>query len=423
MKKVLCAVIIAGCICSSFATDARIVSMGRHDNFFMDEMSIFRNPANVNVYPNMILGSVGYYFKNDSLDKQLSEDADAVAEGENTVTYIGNTRYNRDPQDPYWGANISYSLGNPSEETVSQYPMISFGAVFNRSDRMLKYVSTESYPNVYLMEPLGKVDLILGYALKNGVMIGVGGYMGYQEVVNGSKVTHQSSLFKGSIGINWPVMKTMDLEVSLNGGAITAIGDSIINNTIDPTEKVIVADNNTIVSTDLRLFSALTNLNGDFIPHLGFDYINLKKGTITNFTAGVGVNINIDKGMFWAGVEGLYEDYAYTKKDETDSMGIGGKVSFGIERNVVWDWFVVRAGGMKTLKVMKLGDDDGTHWSQNPEADGSDDDFLGWGIGFNVENRLRMDFVIAEDIFYTISNMFSGAHHHMFTRFSATYSF
>jgi hypothetical protein len=62
-------------------------------------------------------------------------------------------------------------------------------------------------------------------------------------------------------------------------------------------------------------------------------------------------------------------------------------------------------------------------WEENIPADGSDNDLVSLGFGLNVENRLRIDFVAAEDIAYTLTNLFSGPQHHLFTRVSATYSF
>ena len=38
-----------GCCIGSHATDASDFN-GKHDAFFMDEVSIFRNPANINLY-------------------------------------------------------------------------------------------------------------------------------------------------------------------------------------------------------------------------------------------------------------------------------------------------------------------------------------------------------------------------------------
>ncbi|MBD3240081.1 MAG: hypothetical protein GF331_05805, partial [Chitinivibrionales bacterium] len=61
MRRALLLVVCAGVVAGSFATTSRILSMGKHDAFFMDETSVFRNPANTNIYPNMLMGSPGEY--------------------------------------------------------------------------------------------------------------------------------------------------------------------------------------------------------------------------------------------------------------------------------------------------------------------------------------------------------------------------
>jgi hypothetical protein len=55
MRKALMGILVAGIFVGSYATDARVVSMGRHDAFFMDEVSVFRNPANINIYPTWFM--------------------------------------------------------------------------------------------------------------------------------------------------------------------------------------------------------------------------------------------------------------------------------------------------------------------------------------------------------------------------------
>jgi hypothetical protein len=143
---------------------------------------------------------------------------------------------------------------------------------------------------------------------------------------------------------------------------------------------------------------------------------------ILDINGGLGLNLNIDRGFFWAGLEGLYESESNTEDSKTLKERFGGRISFGIERNVVWDWLVWRTGGMKTIMYERTGEQSGK-WIQNPESDASDEDVLGFGVALNIENRLKVDGVIAEDIFYTFTNLFSGNHHHLMTRISVTYSF
>jgi hypothetical protein len=413
MKKVVVMILMAGTLASSFATDARVISMGRHDDFFMDEVSIFRNPANINLYPNLVYGSFGVY-------RSLPEDT------------IGN--HNRDPVNPFFGGIVSYSLNRDSANR-NQYPMLSVGAVFNRQDEMLDYITPGSdryfgNPTDSFVSPIGKMDLLLGYVLENGGMVGLGGYMAFQSIVQSQPgqrdiVSYETSCYKLTGGINWPVAKSTNLEVSLSGGILRAMGDSVYNANPSLRMKRIVANNDVFARGDIRFFSALPMLNGDFVPHLGTQLVRLHGDSVSLFdlAGGVGLNLRIDKGFFWTGLEALFKGCSYF--NDSTRAGIGGRVSFGIERSIWWDWFVIRVGGSKTV-MYTSADSSGVSrnwWDENSPSDASDNDLVSLGFGVNVENRLRVDFVAAEDLPYTFSNLISGSAHHLFTRISATYSF
>jgi len=387
--------------------------MGGHDNFFMDDYSIFRNPANINYYPNMLLGSPGV-FSTDPSD-------------------TNNSKKNPEPQKPYFGPILSYSL-NQSSETGTQYPLLSFGAIFNRYDDMLDYLdpSSAAFQNAYyqgqtpnsvvkMIAPVGKIDVMVGYALQNGMMLGVGGYFAFQRELSAYSNLPQleSDLYRLNVGLNWPVAKSMNLEASLGIASITAMAqDSTSDGTVSSVE---LANSNISARGDIRLFSALTSLNGDFVPHLGVDYVNLKNFTDLDVAAGLGVNVNIDKGFFWAGIEGLYQAQNY-KISQSTPTGVGGRVSAGLERNVFFDWWVWRIGVSKSLLYITDGGENG-HWWQNPESDGTNKDAFSLGWGLNIENRLKVDVVLAEDMFYTFTNLISGNADHLTNRISCTYSF
>lgn len=414
MKRLMLFVFLAGCCISSYATDARVFSMGGQDNFFMDEVSVFRNPANINLYPNMVYGSYGVL--------QMTK--------EDSVPSYNAIRQNQNPVDPFFGAIVSYSL-NQNSENRNQYPMFSFGAVFNRYDDFLDYITpgTDQYmgpSSAVLLPPTGKVDLMGGYVLENGGMIGLGTYLAFQSVTQSNKVIYETSEYKGTAGINWPVAKSTNLEISGAGGILRSMGDSSSSSN---SPKVILANNDVFLKGNIRMFSALTILNGDFVPHFGAQWVNLKDVNndaikLTEVNAGLGINVNIDKGFFWTGIEGIYRDM-YTV--DSTKTGIGGRVSFGIERSIWWDWFVIRVGGQKVLlynSVQIPGDPDPRgSWEENPVSDGSDNDLVALGFGLNVENRLRIDVVAAEDFVYTYGNLISGPQNHLFNRVSATYSF
>jgi hypothetical protein len=409
MKRVIIWVMAAGFIASCFATDARILTMGRHDDFFMDDYSIFRNPANINYYPNMLMGSMGVFLQKN---------------GDTSST----KRINNDPQNPYGGTILSYSL-NQSTEGGNQYPLLSVGAIFNRYDYMLDYINPKSDlfvsqfgANKYFLEdPVGKIDLIVGYAFPNGGMIGAGGYFAFQSEKERG-IDYNSNLFKGNIGVNWPVAKAMNLEASIDISSLD--GQGVIDSTDRDGGALTIADGDISVKGDVRLFSALNSLNGDFVPHLSIERIKLFKGKykFTDVAGGLGINVNIDKGFFWAAVEGLYESKEVNFTKDTITSGVGGRISAGLERNVIWDWWVWRIGINKKVVYVSNGDENG-HWTQNTEADASDNDFFAFGWGLNIDNRFKVDAVIAEDVFYTWTNLISGTMHHLTNRITATYSF
>jgi hypothetical protein len=392
--------------------------MGRQDNFFMDEVSVFRNPANISFYPNMVYGSYGVYRETPA---------------EDTTMYAALSRKNRDPENPFFGALVSYSLKKNTEkkgsERIIQYPMISFGAVVNRRDELLDYITPGNSrfvgpSSAVIRPPTGKLDLLAGYVLENGAMIGVGTYLAFQSFTENGMVQSETSVYKGTAGINWPVAQTTNLEVSGAAGIMRSMGDSsrFLNS-----PKTVVADNDFFVKGDARLFSGLSLLKGDLVPHVGGLLINLKDDLhqdiqISEINAGVGVNVNIDKGLFWTGVEGIYRRLSGADSTRT---GIGGRLSFGIERSIWREWFIIRVGGQKTLlyNSVQLPTGDRSYWEENDPSDGSDNDLVSLGFGLNVENRLRLDFVAAEDVAYTFANIVSGPQHHLFTRVSATYRF
>jgi len=427
-KKIVITLLSCSMISGLWATQSRVITMGRSDAFFMDDISIFRNPANIGIYPNMLIGDLGTY----RFDERLDDYGELKTTEDDNNKIYSEPRRNRDPQRPFFGGLLSYSL-NQSAEVGDQYPMISVGMVINRYDDLLKYVnpndpenfvlkdktvdSTIRSQNIFIAAPRGKVDLMMSYALENGAMLGIGAYFARQDSVgNGGNDTSRTELYKGNIGVNWPIGKTMDLEASVGLAylrALTSFKDEFYSTQFQD----VAADGDFSFMLDFRLFSALTMLNGDFVPHLGIDVLNFQGGEDQRFglEAGVGINLNIDRGFFWSGVEGIY-------RTDDAANEIGGRIRFGIERNFLFDWLVWRIGGTKEYTYRAENANEG-YWSENNEADGSDNDLIGFGFGVNMENRFKVDAVFAEDVFYTWTNLFSGNHHHLFTRFTATYNF
>jgi hypothetical protein len=401
MKRVVATLLAAGLVTTVTATPSRILSMGKHDAFFMDEMSIFRNPANISVYPNMLMGSYGDY--------------DVLPSDTSGSTNYSSYRTNRDPRNPYFGAVFTYSLQN-SSQTGNQYPMLSVAGFFNRKDATLKLIDSDSSD---VPDPVGKVDLMLSYAFPTGGMVGIGGYIAHQVKDDNDAVT-RAGVYKGNVGLNWPVARAMELEADIGLAMLRSIGSIADTNGTIVAYDTLGGSGDMVFNADVRMFSALSALNGDFVPSAGVKYYSLREGDLAKVAVngGVGININIDKGFFWAGIQGLYNKTFLEVGEGLEE--IGGRVSFGIERNIIFDWFLLRVGGMKT--VMHQTENKTSGWAENPEHD-SEDDMLGLGFGINIENRFKIDLLVAEDVQNTFTNLISGPQHHIFTRLDATFSF
>lgn len=440
MKKIVSGVILAGAACAIFATDARVETMGRNSNFFRDETQIHQNAANLGLYDKIIYGSYG-----------------AIARDNDWTTGVDWR-----PELPHFGAAISFGQKDGSQSKFS------IGATFNRVDSALNYVAknidvlglrttksdgtgktvlfagdsigfNNNLGDAGDLDLKGKLDLMMAYTLDNGTTIGIGGYLAFQDgarrdlirgwnvPTTGSSKELQNRFVKGNVGVNTPIGDGVDLEASLGISALTLRG-AVPGATQTEKSFYYAADNDIGIQIDARIFADAPSINGAFVPHIQANIFNYGDDErIIDFNAGLGINLNIDRGFFWAGLEGLYNKMSHTlvnAKGENDKYGkkdiIGGRVGFGIERNVFTDWFVIRVGGSKLLaKESRNGDKDGSHWIET-----ADEDHVSLGMGVNVENRLKVDFTVAQNLPYTFTSLFSsGGNPYLMSRVSASFSF
>ena len=200
-----------------------------------------------------------------------------------------------------------------------------------------------------------------------------------------------------------------------------------------------------------RAFFTLDALDGELVPAFSMRLIQAPGIEDKHAQAGLGINVALDRGFFWLGADFIWNklkahdwfyDYdsgesIYNSQNEDHPhwdkrSDIGGMISFGIERNIWWDWFVIRVGGQKSILYTQcdvnsknlssngICRDDGNFFSTNPLADGTADDHVGFGFGINIEEKLKIDVTVAEDLLFR--NPFQGEGR-IFSRISATYSF
>lgn len=420
---------------SAFATFARVESMGKNTTYIMDDVSIFDNPANASLYSNYLIGGFGAYTDND-----------LKAGG------------NRDPQHPTFGGIFSVSFG----EGGSPDPKFTIGGLLGRISPLAAYMpeyvqngkAGESSSYTKIPESATNFDGFLGGTFTSGDAWGLHLYIGHQDggAYDDDSHTYQvnadafSSVVQLDAGLNFQVGSGTSYEVSAGIARIQ----------YGPEHHSFFDDGDFSFMGKARAFFTLDAIDGELIPALSANFIKAPGMKDKNTQVGLGINVAMDRGFFWMGA-----DFVWGKKetanyyfDKTVNGGawvfdatnddnfwdartdVGGKISFGIERNIWWDWFVIRVGGQKSIlyttcdvstKHAKYTDsryglckEDGSFFSTNPLADGTNDDHVGFGFGINIEERLKIDVTVAEDLLFR--NPFQGEGR-IFSRLDATYSF
>jgi hypothetical protein len=423
-------------VSTTFASMARVESMGKTSSFIMDDISIFDNPANINIFPNYLIGEMGPYQGGD-LDK-------LEAGG------------NQDPVNPWFGGIFSLPLGKED----SRDPRLAIAGALNRKDANLMrflpnqvvYVDNNNRDiTVSVPAPVTNFDGFLGGTTPEGNMIGLHIYTAVQDgaVENNGEYEIDpnafASIVKADAGINWEMSQDVDMELSAGVARIM----------YGPQEADFFDPEMFSIFGMGRLFSTIEMLNGELVPVGRYSFIQADGIEEQTILGGLGVNVALDRGFFWLGLEifnkqlrahhwsfGETNTYHYSKTESANwevKEQNGGTLSFGIERNIWWDWFVIRVGGSKSLAYVDCNansknqtavnnatpmnpmcSEDGSYFATNPVGDGTIGDHVGFGIGINVEEKLKVDATLAEDMLYR--NPFQGSGR-LISRVSATYSF
>lgn len=417
---------------SAFATFARVESMGKNTTYIMDDVSIFDNPANINLYPNYLIGEFGPY------TEQLAAGG------------------NHDPKYPNFGGIFSLSLGDENNPD----PRISIGGLLGRLDHnLMRYfpteVITDNGETTPVPETVTNFDGFLGGTLSSGDAWGLHIYIAHQDggaatkadaksLVGDYQVDHNAyaSAVQADGGFNFQFGSNIDFELAF-GLARIQYGSE---------HQSFFDDGDFSFLANSRAFFTLEALDGELVPAFSMKLMQAPGIDEKHAQAGIGINVALNRGFFWMGADfvwnklkahdwvfdyetgkstynSMYDEDNYSWDKRTD---IGGMISFGIERNIWWDWFVIRVGGQKSILYSQcdvseknkgkngICVDDGNFFSTNPLADGTADDHVGFGFGINIEEKLKIDVTVAEDLLFR--NPFQGEGR-LFSRISATYSF
>ena len=436
---VFCILILAAPL---FATQARIESMGKRPAFFLDDMTIFENPANATFYSNALIGELGFY---DQASRRLN---------------AGNIGSNQDPYTPWFGALFKFGLS----EKEMRDPQITVGGVFGRKHwEFMRFVPakviTAAGDTADIPQSITNFDAFLAGTMIDGSAIGTHVYVGIQDgKFDDSKVDGGSggrihpdahvSILAMDYGANFLITNESSVEVTLGVARIQ----------YGPSRRSFLDPGLFSFYSQGRLFLEMDAWTGQFIT--GYKIADMEvPGWEENFyDINAGVNVIIPRGMAWFGVDAVRvkefvstwekaedargNDYLIYRepaskdptknvKDRTDKRG--GVLSFGIERNIWGNWLILRTGGQKsfiyetchngtgkpTVCATPKGKK-GNYWTTNPMGDGSLDDHIGFGIGLNIDEKLKIDANIAEDAIFR--NPFTGEGR-LISRVSARYSF
>ena len=221
-------------------------------------------------------------------------------------------------------------------------------------------------------------------------------------------------MLRGDIGLNWPIARNIDGELSLGLASI-----SLRPADIDPELSCCVKG---------RAFSTLEIINGELVPIFNYSVLQAPGRAYTKLHFGLGVNVSLDRGFFWLGVQGLFDENETERLSTTDAEGTRVLQLHQPDRDRRDHpgrphLLRHRAQCLVGLAGPARGRPEGNHLPGRPGAITAEtsttstpirpmmappDDHVGFGIGINVEEKLKVDATLAEDILYTFGNLFSG---------------
>jgi hypothetical protein len=294
--------------------------------------------------------------------------------------------------------------------------------------------------------PVGKTEFFLGYS--NGKDLHLGGhfYMASQDsgMKDNEAARSESHVYRGDIGVNAGI-GNHSLEVAL-GLADVSFQLTAPNDLKETVALFSNAESEKAFFVNARLFYDMASVGSKLVPMIGYSSstVNVFKETVLK--GGIGVNKDIEKGLFWAGLTGqqrkieddtkqagFFDNTSTLDTMTADTTTNSIKFSFGIEKNIGWPWLMVRVGGQKMIAtqtvfkdIVRSGATDKSEevFATNPDDDGSLSDAIGFGVGFNFGNKLRVDGTINENFPYQNPFGYLGdVGKRLATRVSATYSF
>jgi len=421
---------------SVFATQSRVESMGKRPAFFLDDITIFDNPANATFYSSALMGELGFYKMN-----TLGPDD------------VGT---NKDPLTPWFGALFKFGLSDKDMRD----PQITIGGFLGREHynftRFVPRKVVVGGDTVPIPQSITNFDAFLAGTMVDGSAVGAHVYVGIQDgkqdAPGGDPAqghltpSAHVSILSMDYGANFLVTNQSSIEVTLSVARIQ----------YGPSRKSFLDPGLFSFHSQGRLFIDFDFLGGQIVSGYKLAAMEVPGWEENLYGINLGLNVVIPRGLFWIGLDGvqlkekvgtwdrvsdedegsylIYREPGSLEKYRHDrSTRIGSIVSFGVERNIWSEFLTIRVGGQKGFMYNTCYNGSGKNticgakkgsktnfWSTNPYADGTMEDHVGFGFGVNIEDKLKIDMSIAEDFFFR--NPFQGEGR-LISRISAVYSF
>ena len=429
MKKLFIFFLILTLAGVAFATPSRIEGMGKTDRYMLDEMAMFTNPASFMLYPNTLTGSLGKY-KADYWPYNLSEQwfggwltvnnvvfGGAFNRHDDLENYLVARRYLNYKQKLSSRMYILYDVNTWTKDTVAASDTGNARYDVN-GNRWIVDSLDDIMVETTIPKPIGETDVFLGYNMGN-MGIGVHLFIAQQESLHNEIRETESGVVRGDLGF---IMKLNDkdlVDLSLTLARITYYSKIASDMGVPNLEEATYS-----LGANARAYLTVASLGGQLIPSFKYSQKVIANDTALYVSPGLGYQREIEGGIFWTGVDYGYSLYRDAEGGVVDTtITNSATMSFGIEKQVAWPWFILRVGGRKTISGVDVrhGNAEMESKSTNSDNDGSLEDAVGAGFSFKVGENLRFDVSANERLPY--SNIFNGTLENIATRIGAVYKF
>lgn len=422
-------VILLGIANVSFATQARVVSLGKAWMYDGDFEDIYFYPNLTADYPRMMVAELGTY------------PADFDYYGSTAITFAN--------EEKTWGVvglDINHEITNEWE--FNEYltyinAQTNTGTIHFHQDIYLP----DNKWHLFYARNLGGLSAGLHIARAAGAYTYT-----YSDTVSGSQhddIESKSGIWDFNFGLGYSPMENMEANIGFSfktysfsaeenytwPGATPAV--TAVNNTLE-------SDGGSAIDVALQVQYGMSD-NFKLVPTAGLSMVSMGFTTSYSDTANHPEEGSLSSTSFWAGIGANYTpienvrilgglDFGYISSTVEDSFVIGAagdselktsafmfpNFSAAVEADVV-KWLTVRIGASKDIS--KYTD---THtWIDNSEEEEtytSTDYNLGFGLGFKF-NRLNIDVKMNDDAPFDGGYLLSGHVNEPFTQVSATYKF